>query len=82
MVKVNFEFFMEGINEFSVFVVFDEFLNVRLFDCGGVKMLFELVIGVMVEIFLSCVLVVSGEVKFVNVDSENEKVLLSMFLDL
>lgn len=75
VVKVNFELFMEGINEFVVFLVFDEFLNVRLYIDVIVKLFFELVKIVLVEIFLSCVFVFRDdllnvvEVRFMSVDS-------------
>lgn len=75
VVKVNFELFMEGINEFIVFLVFDEFLNVRLYIDVIVKLFFELVKIVLVEIFLSCVFVFRDdllnvvEVRFMSVDS-------------
>lgn len=75
VVKVNFELFMEGINEFVVFLVFDEFLNVRLYIDVLVKLFFELVKIVLVEIFLSCVFVFRDdllnvvEVRFMSVDS-------------
>lgn len=75
VVKVNFELFMEGINEFIVFLVFDEFLNVRLYIDVIVKLFFEFVKIVLVEIFLSCVFVFRDdllnvvEVRFKSVDS-------------
>ena len=71
--KVNSELLMEGTNELSAFAVFDEFLNARLFDGGGAKTLCESATGAMDEIFSSCALVASGEVKSVNTDSGNEK---------
>lgn len=79
--KVNSELLMEGTNELSAFAVFDEFLNARLFDRGGAKTLSESATGAMAEIFSSCALVASGEVKSVNADSENEKALSSTLSD-
>ena len=58
--KVNSELLMEGTNELSAFAVFDEFLNVRLFDVEGEKTLSTSATGAMAEIFSSCALVASG----------------------
>ena len=70
--KVNCELLMEGTNELSAFAVFDEFLNARLFDVEGAKTLSESATGAMAEIFSSCALVASGEVKSGSVDSGTE----------
>ena len=75
--KVNSELLMEGTNELSAFAVFDEFLNVRLFNDEWAKTLSESATGAMAEIFSSCALVASDEVKSVSVDSGTETALLS-----
>ena len=75
--KVNSELLMEGTNELSAFAVFDEFLNARLFDGGEATTLSKSASGAMAEIFSSCALVASGEVKSVNADSGSENALSS-----
>lgn len=75
--KVNSELLMEGTNKLSAFAVFDEFLNARLFDGEATKTLSESAREAMAEIFSSCTLVASGEVKSVSVDSGTETALSS-----
>lgn len=69
VIKVNFEFFMEGINEFVVFVVFDVFLNDWIFR-DEFESLFELVKIVLFEIFISCVWSMCNDFKEMKFDVE------------